>query len=808
MKLERSFQFDLMNPLRADIPEEIRAISPILYQFLLEQTRLMRELHNKAQAGDTTFPWEVLTFTSETREYTLGSLGRFNHPDYGLILARYCKFMSMNDAIYEGSPVGFTNRQTAKSWEVTNQLFASSEDLCVGLCAAYEKPKSGSFGWVIVSGVNLQTAYADAEVKDGDTLGWNASGVFGVTKYKIGRVKGNSSVFSADLGWEIPIGSLVVDALAVATKYTEPVTDSNLEDKIQELGEEITQQGNEFTDRFGILTRTVNDAGNAIERTGRIISDRILAYNPDRIRGQIQDSINLVANYANLSGVAADNATSAANTAVITLQAITSLTQSAEISKTEAGLAATAATEMRNEAGVHRNDAIGSADAAATFATQASVSATNAATSASAAATSQVNAATSASNASVSQTNAATSATTASGAAATATSQAVVASNAAITAQNGGGVKFDASSLSNFSSLTGSNVFVPLDTVYWSKQSVLNTGWLLQLDQRIAGTPNSGSWGISPNAKMKVTPARTYRVTLRIHNAVGPAMTGQQFYILFLNSSGTYIGDTGNLGPATIPIGGDQIYTWDITSANLLNPGSGYFGSGPNVASIVPFYRNQLTGANVVYIVDMSIDDITQEAALSASVTTLSTAVTNLDNQLAAASFSVTTIAGSATAALRIMSETSPGVFQSSVSLEAQEIQFYNNSLGTRVLAGRIAGGVANWTGDLNVGGKILIGSQRIPVALQPFPLSAGDGDSVSFGTDLVNVPKVLIDPTGLAALASGQQYDLRAQSLTSTGFVFYAKIITASGATTASSGAGSNVGGTPQWQVNKPTVF
>src|SRR3546814_3839407 len=65
-----------VNPFRADVPN-------------VDQQRILREQHNLAQAGDSTFHWGVLTEVSATPLYNLGSIGRFYHDEFGISIARY-----------------------------------------------------------------------------------------------------------------------------------------------------------------------------------------------------------------------------------------------------------------------------------------------------------------------------------------------------------------------------------------------------------------------------------------------------------------------------------------------------------------------------------------------------------------------------------------------------------------------------------------------------------------------------------------------------------------------------------------------
>ena len=93
------------------------------------------------------------------------------------------------------------------------------------------------------------------------------------------------------------------------------------------------------------------------------------------------------------------------------------------------------------------------------------------------------------------------------------------------------------------------------------------------------------------------------------------------------------------------------------------------------------------------------------------------------------------------------------------------------------------------------------------PVQLKPKIFLAADGDTVNFGGTLGALPdRISVDISGLP-LASGEAFDVKATSVTATGFVARCKRVTPSSPAGQSTGGGTNVGGTPPWQVNKPTV-
>lgn len=155
-----------------------------------EQQRVLREQHNFTQAGDSTFDYGLLLKAHPTRQFTLGSLGRFYHDDYGLILARYCEFSGMVEGSKQGQPVGRLKTSTLVDWKVTNNFSKSGADLVLGLCCIATIPASGSFGWVVTQGANPVSLEADsAAVPPQDApYSWVTDGTVGLAAR--GRILG------------------------------------------------------------------------------------------------------------------------------------------------------------------------------------------------------------------------------------------------------------------------------------------------------------------------------------------------------------------------------------------------------------------------------------------------------------------------------------------------------------------------------------------------------------------------------------------------------------------------------------------
>lgn len=146
-----------INPYRPTIPEELWDFSPMLARYLREQAEILRRQHNLIQAGDTTFPWELLTSFSDSQIYNLGAIGRFYHPDYGVIVARYVQFTDWAVGAAAVGPVGRVRQGDSQEWVVTNDLEISTNELVVGVAFLQATPSQGSYGWAVFNGVNPLT---------------------------------------------------------------------------------------------------------------------------------------------------------------------------------------------------------------------------------------------------------------------------------------------------------------------------------------------------------------------------------------------------------------------------------------------------------------------------------------------------------------------------------------------------------------------------------------------------------------------------------------------------------------------------
>ena len=171
------------NPYKPQVPEsliDIPGAGRDFFDYIEENQKTLRLQHNITQAGDTTFPYQMVISAHDEQQFTLGSVGKFYHEDYGLIHARYVQYEKMNPALTACSPVGLITQTAKLDWIVTNRLEISDPNLVVGIQAAYIMPSDGQFGWVIMDGVNLQQIPVDGTVTEvGTPYAWSSSGKVG-----------------------------------------------------------------------------------------------------------------------------------------------------------------------------------------------------------------------------------------------------------------------------------------------------------------------------------------------------------------------------------------------------------------------------------------------------------------------------------------------------------------------------------------------------------------------------------------------------------------------------------------------------
>jgi len=163
------------NPFRPDIPVGIADLGGGLYDYLREQAELIREQHNNYQAGDSTFPWHLISVTGKTLVHTPGSLTRFVHETYGLLHGRYVRF-SDNWKFADHPFVG--HDKTRNDWTATNVAAKTDKFRVIGVCGAALSDVTELYGWVITNGRGPFEIIVEAESPPTafQRISWNPNG--------------------------------------------------------------------------------------------------------------------------------------------------------------------------------------------------------------------------------------------------------------------------------------------------------------------------------------------------------------------------------------------------------------------------------------------------------------------------------------------------------------------------------------------------------------------------------------------------------------------------------------------------------
>lgn len=181
-----------LNPFRPTVPDAFESMAPELREYFTEQAELLRAQHNQTQAGGSTFSWDLLLRFDSRQLYPLGSLGRFVHPVYGMIHARYCKVGTVEATEYLSAPVGFELGPDSPLWTITNVIAKSSPNLVVGVTNWLTLPPKGSYVWVTQSGValcSMKLQVATTAAKESQLV-WAASGECGLGANLAGKTIG------------------------------------------------------------------------------------------------------------------------------------------------------------------------------------------------------------------------------------------------------------------------------------------------------------------------------------------------------------------------------------------------------------------------------------------------------------------------------------------------------------------------------------------------------------------------------------------------------------------------------------------
>ena len=233
------------NPFRPDIPSQIVDLGHGLYDYLREQAELLREQHNQNQAGDSTFPWQLMTETGARRIHTPGALGRFVHEHHGLIYARYVQFSRNWNPV---SHAWVAHDKTDRDWVATNQASKTHALRVIGIAASDGVDLANQYGWAVTHGrlpyaVEVLTASAPAPFQPLTWIPESASLTVGVGP-QVGFVLPETTITLIEPGrWLIPASSFFVDIQGVTPEYIKQfVLDglASVEPRIQQIESSVS----------------------------------------------------------------------------------------------------------------------------------------------------------------------------------------------------------------------------------------------------------------------------------------------------------------------------------------------------------------------------------------------------------------------------------------------------------------------------------------------------------------------------------------------------------------------------------------
>jgi hypothetical protein len=186
------------------------------------------------------------------------------------------------------------------------------------------------------------------------------------------------------------------------------------------------------------------------------------------------------------------------------------------------------------------------------------------------------------------------------------------------------------------------------------------------------------------------------------------------------------------------------------------------------------------------------IGDVAADVVINAA------AIATVDGKLTA-SYSVTVDGNGRIASLKLLSNGTT----SGVKFKADAFQFFDGSTDRALIDA--SGGILTVNGDLAVGGSIVVGAVRWPVALKPKLLYAADGGAIQWagGSALSQVPDYTISVPGGVALAAGEAWEPPTlTSVTTTGATLRLKISTPGTTSTVTQSTDAAGGGSDPTRV------
>lgn len=187
-------------------------------------------------------------------------------------------------------------------------------------------------------------------------------------------------------------------------------------------------------------------------------------------------------------------------------------------------------------------------------------------------------------------------------------------------------------------------------------------------------------------------------------------------------------------------------------------------------------------------------------AAVEARVAEARQAVATLEGRVEASSTLLVT-AGNRVSGVRFLAVDGADASYSSVDFLADVFRVWSPEQLLGVAPFEIRGGTVRMrdaiVDRLAVGASIVIGSRRLAVAVQPFPVQVTDGVPITYGYGIGAAPDLVFLRDGaIQQPGSGESFNFYAESSTGTGFTPRLKITTASAPTNQTAGPGGTASG------------
>lgn len=276
------------NPFPTLIPESIMDLSQPLHEYMQEQASMLRETYDKSLNKIVYRPVTDLNATYDTTKFPLGTQAEFFDESYGQLIAIFVQFVQMNSN-YFGAPVG-TYVDGESKYVVTNTLAQSQSTAVLGLLPQDYVPENRKYGWVIISGPNIQPC----RVLDNDSntmgaeLGWHATGYLSasfvgsvIATQVVNEYRGENASYQAgelDIQRSSSIGTAQVAVVqSQITNLSLELDEANA--AIETLGLLVASEDSALSQLITTVQASVGENTALIteERTSRIAGDTALA---------------------------------------------------------------------------------------------------------------------------------------------------------------------------------------------------------------------------------------------------------------------------------------------------------------------------------------------------------------------------------------------------------------------------------------------------------------------------------------------------------------------------------------------------